>query len=1281
LEQGVGAPVHSSLAFDLTVTGLFGPLLAGGRVELIPEAAGVEGLGEALRQAAEPYSLVKLTPAHLEMLAQQLGPEQAAERTRAFIIGGENLLGEALRFWQQHAPGTVLVNEYGPTETVVGCSVYQVLDAVPREGSVSIGRAITNTQLYVLDAQLQPVPVGVSGELYIGGAGVARGYLGRPELTAERFVPDPFSGEAGARLYRTGDAARYLADGNLEFLGRLDDQVKVRGFRIELGEIEAALRECAGVRDVAVVAREDAPGQRRLVAYVVPDGQPPAINALREQLGRTLPEYMVPSAFVSLESLPLTPNGKVDRKALPAPEVTREELGSAYVAPRTPEEEMLAELWSQVLGVERVGVHDNFAELGGHSLLATQLMARVREAFQVEVPLRTLFEAPTVAELAKQVAELRRSHAGLHVPPIRPVARGQQELPLSFAQQRLWFLDQLEPGNLFYNIPLAVRLKGALDADALRRALNEIVRRHEALRTTFAAVDGRPVQVIAPELSIPLPVEDLRGLTPEKREAEALRLATEDAQTPFDLGGGPLLRARLLQVDDAEHIAVLVLHHIVSDGWSMRLLIRELAALYHAYAAGRPSPLPELPIQYADYAAWQREWLQGDVLETQLDYWRKQLAGAPPLLELPTDHPRPAMQTYHGAIYSFGLSKELAQGLKRTSQKANCTLFMTLLAAFQTLLYRYTGQDDICVGTSIANRNRAETEDLIGFFVNTLVMRADLSDAPNFQTLLGRVREAALGAYTHQDVPFEMLVEKLQPERNLSHTPLFQVMFVMDNASQQSLELPDLVLSPVSVDVGKATFDLTLSMMEGDEGLGGYIEYNTDLFEAETIRRMVGHLQTLLEGIVAAPDCSVARLPLLTADERQQVLAAWNETTRPLPGERCMHELFEEQAARQPDAVAVVFEGETLTYAELNRRANQLARYLRRLGVGPETLVGLCALRGPEMVVGVLGVWKAGGAYVPLDPSYPPERLAYMLADARVPVLLTQEALVRALPAHDARVVQLDADWPQIARESEASRPNVALPEGLAYVIYTSGSTGRPKGTLLAHRGLVNLSRAQRDVFGVGPGSRVLQFAPWSFDASVWELVMALGNGAALVLARQEVLASGPELGRLLQEEAVTHVTLPPSVLRGLKRDGLDGLRTVVAAGEACPVELARAWSVGRQFVDAYGPTETTVCASLYVCQPEERIAPPIGKALPNFRLYVLDRRGEPVPVGVPGELCVGGIGLARGYLNRPDLTAERFVPDPFSGEAGARLYRTGGPGAVQARWQCRVLWGGLMTR
>ncbi|NLG48893.1 MAG: AMP-binding protein, partial [Chloroflexi bacterium] len=656
---------------------------------------------------------------------------------------------------------------------------------------------------------------------------------------------------------------------------------------------------------------------------------------------------------VSLESLPLTPNGKVDRKALPAPEVTREELGSAYVAPRTPEEEMLAELWSQVLGVERVGVHDNFAELGGHSLLATQLMARVREAFQVEVPLRTLFEAPTVAELAKQVAELRRSHAGLHVPPIRPVARGQQELPLSFAQQRLWFLDQLEPGNLFYNIPLAVRLKGALDADALRRALNEIVRRHEALRTTFAAVDGRPVQVIAPELSIPLPVEDLRGLTPEKREAEALRLATEDAQTPFDLGGGPLLRARLLQVDDAEHIAVLVLHHIVSDGWSMRLLIRELAALYHAYAAGRPSPLPELPIQYADYAAWQREWLQGDVLETQLDYWRKQLAGAPPLLELPTDHPRPAMQTYHGAIYSFGLSKELAQGLKRTSQKANCTLFMTLLAAFQTLLYRYTGQDDICVGTSIANRNRAETEDLIGFFVNTLVMRADLSDAPNFQTLLGRVREAALGAYTHQDVPFEMLVEKLQPERNLSHTPLFQVMFVMDNASQQSLELPDLVLSPVSVDVGKATFDLTLSMMEGDEGLGGYIEYNTDLFEAETIRRMVGHLQTLLEGIVAAPDCSVARLPLLTADERQQVLAAWNETTRPLPGERCMHELFEEQAARQPDAVAVVFEGETLTYAELNRRANQLARYLRRLGVGPETLVGLCALRGPEMVVGV----------------------------------------------------------------------------------------------------------------------------------------------------------------------------------------------------------------------------------------------------------------------------------------------------------------------------------------
>ncbi|NLG50016.1 MAG: amino acid adenylation domain-containing protein, partial [Chloroflexi bacterium] len=1240
----------ASSSFDASVWDVYMVLFTGATLHLIRRETTMSMPDLHRLMQEQEINHVCLPPAVLRLL-----PADGLPALRTLISAGEACTPDIVARW---AIGRRFFNGYGPTENTVA-STWGEVTAESGTATVPIGRPIPNAQCYVLDRFLNPVPVGVPGELHVGGPGLARGYLNRPDLTAERFIAHPFVADPQARLYKTGDLVRYRPDGNMEFVGRVDHQVKMRGFRVELGEIEAVLEEHPSVQMAAVLAREDARGDRQLVAYIAPaEGAACDVADLRNLVRDRLPDYMAPAVYMPLEKMPLTPSGKIDRQALPAPDGAQLEAGRPYVAPSSPLEELVAGVWEQVLGVQRVSADDSFFALGGHSLLATQVISRLRNTLGVEVPLRDLFEAPTLAALAERIGAALQADAG-QVPAIVPVSR-EGELPLSFAQQRLWFLDQLSPGNLFYNIPVAVRLTGDLDVAALEKSLNAIIQRHEALRTLFIAEGGKPQQVIQAGVTLSLGVQDLSHLPAAEREAEVERLARAEAGQPFDLARGPLLRARLFKLAAQEHVIVVTMHHIISDGWSLGVLVRELAALYGAIRAGRPSPLPELPIQYADYAAWQRGWLQGDVLEAQLDYWRKQLAGAPPLLELPTDHPRPAMQTYHGATESFAFPAELLERLRALSRAEGTTLFMTLLAAFQTLLYRYSGQEDICVGTPIANRNRADIEGLIGFFVNTLVMRGDLSGQPGFRDLLKRVRETALGAYAHQDVPFEMLVEQLQPQRNMSHTPLFQVAFSLQNTPAVQRELPGLTLKAMSLESGTAKFDLTLVMAETDEGLAGSVEYNTDLFEAETIRRMVGHLQTLLEGIVAAPDCSVARLPLLTADERRQVLAAWNETTRPFPGERCMHELFEEQAARQPEALALTFEGYTWTYGELDRRANQLARYLRRLGVGPEALVGLCALRGPEMVVGVLGVWKAGGAYLPLDPSYPPERLAYMLADARVPVLLTQEALLAALPVGKAQVVGLDRDWPQIARESEASLPNVALPEGLAYVIYTSGSTGRPKGTLLAHRGLVNLSRAQRDVFSVGPGSRVLQFAPWSFDASVWELVMALGNGATLVLARQEVLASGPELGRLLREEAVTHVTLPPSVLRGLKRDGLEGLRTVVAAGEACPVELARLWSVGRQFVDAYGPTETTVCASLYVCEPEERVAPPIGKALPNFRLYVLDRHGEPVPVGVPGELCVGGVGLARGYLGRPELTAERFMPDPFSGEPGARLYRTG---------------------
>jgi len=1270
-----------SFGFDGSIVEFFPTLVSGATLHLIPRqmTLSLPDLHQLLQE--QKITTLTMTPSALVVL-----PSEDLPFLETVISGGEKCTKEVAVRW---ASGRRFANVYGPTEATVTAAWYDVDELQDEGADIPIGCPFSNIRLYVLDTHLSPVPIGVPGELYIGGVGVARGYLNRPKLTSERFIPDPFAppysppasgggwGGAGARLYKTGDLVRYLPNGNIEFLGRVDRQVKIRGFRIELGEIEAVLNRHPAVREAVALAREDEPGKKYLAAYVVPESEAePNVSELRDYLKKRLPAYMVPSAFVVLETLPLMPSGKVDRRALPAPDGARPDLETTYVAPRTPVEEGLVDLWAQVLGVERVGVHDNFFDLGGHSLLATQLVSRVREVFQVEVLLRDIFEAPTVVGLAERVEAALRAASGLETPPIVPVSR-DGDLPLSFAQQRLWFLDQLAPGNLFYNIPMAVRLKGRLDVAALERSLNEIVRRHEPLRTTFETVRGKPVQVIAPELILPLPVVDLTDLPEAEREVEAQRRAQEEVRQPFDLAEGPLLRAQLLKLDEEDHVALLTMHHIVSDGWSMGVLVREIAALYGAFSAGKPSPLPDLPIQYADFAHWQREWLQGEVLETQLDHWKQQLSDSPPVLELPTDRPRPAVQTSQGATQSFTLPKGLSESLKTLGREERATLFMTLLAAFQSLLYRYTGQEDISIGTPIANRTRGEIEGLIGFFVNTLVMRTDFSGDPSFEELLARVREVALDAYAHQDLPFETLVEELQPQRDLSHTPLFQVMFVLDTAPMGTLELPGLTLSPVEVSSGTATFDLTLSMTSGPAGLGGYVEYNTDLFDRATIERMVGHFQTLLEGIVTNPEQPISRLPILTEAEQQQLLVGWNETAIDFPRETCIHHLFEAQVEARPDAVATTYEGQQLTYAELNRRANQLAHYLQKLGVGPEVLVGISTERSPEMVVGILGTLKAGGAYLPLDPTYPQGRLALMLEDSQVPVLLTQERLVERLRISESanqqisksanqqinaspQVICLDTDWTEIAQESEENPVSGATAESLAYVIYTSGSTGKPKGTMLRHRGLCNLTDAQRRAFGIREGSRVLQFSPLSFDASVWETFMALRNGATLCLARQEVLASGLDLVRLMREDGVTNVTLPPSVLAVLPEEELPELETVISAGEACSAELVARWAPDRDFFNAYGPTETTVCASMYLCDEDDPHNPPIGRPIANTQLYILDRNLQPVPVGVPGELHVGGVSLARGYLNRPELTAEKFIRNPFSDEPGERLYKTG---------------------
>jgi amino acid adenylation domain-containing protein len=1283
--EGDGSVVHSSISFDLTVTSLYAPLLAGKRVRLVREDQGVEALGEALRETKD-LSLVKITPAHLELLGHQLKGEQAAGRTRRFIIGGENLLPEHIAFWQRHAPETVLINEYGPTETVVGCCVYEVKAGERIVGPLPIGRPIANTQLYVLDKHGQPSPIGVPGELYIGGAGVGRGYLNRPDLTAEKFIElkiedrrsrmeDRGSRSRSAiRVYRTGDLARWLPNGELQCLGRMDDQVKIRGYRIELGEIESAIKQIGGVQDAAVIAREDAPGDRRLAAYVVCDG----LNAgdLHRQLALQLPEYMLPSAWVMLDAIPLTSNGKVDRRALPAP-AAGPDAGRDASAPgaRTQSEELLAGIWAQVLGLARVGIHDDFFALGGHSLLAMRVVSRIRDAFAVELPLRSLFENPTVAGMAAQVEALCVGGSSASAPPIFSIPR-DGDLQLSFSQQRLWFLDQLEPGSAAYNNPAAMRVRGRLEVDVLQRSLSEIIRRHEVLRTRFAIAGGHPVQVIAPAMQAPIEV------TPCASLEEAGRLAAEEAHRPFDLAAGPLLRARLLRLANDDHVLVLVLHHIISDGWSLEVLARELAALYPAFADGAPSPLAELPLQYADYAAWQRQWLEGDQLARQLDYWRKQLGTGSHTLNLPADRPRPPVQTDAGAEETFYLPSELVEQLVQLSRRENATLFMTLMGAFQTLLHRYSGQAGINVGTPIANRTRSELESLIGFFANTLVMHADFNGDQSFRELLKQVRETALGAYAHQDLPFEQLVEAVQPQRDLSHPPLFQVMFMLHTAALphgRATDTDGLELSRFEIKNRVARFDLTLELIEDASGQGGglsgVLAYNTDLFDAATIRRLIAHFQTLLEAVVADPSQRISQLPLLTEAERREMLVGWNETAAEFPaagGSGCFHHLFEERVAQQPWNPAVSFENQRLSYRELNERANQLAHFLRKQGIGPETIVALCAERSLEMVVAQIGILKAGAAYLPLDPHYPAERLAFMFSDSEAPVLLTQSHLSDRLPSQSARVIQLDREWPRIALESAANPAVEMSPENLAYVIYTSGSTGQPKGTLLEHRGLCNLAIAQKRAFGVGAGKRVLQFSPFSFDASVWEFAMALASGAELVLARQETLASLDGLHQLLQREHITTATLPPSLLRLLSHNDLPELETVIAAGERCTREIVSCWSPGRRFFNAYGPTETTVCATMDHCREDEAGDPSIGRPLPNTQLFVLDKQGQPVPAGVPGELYIGGVCLARGYLRRPELTAERFVEFQIADcglhadfairnpQSAIRLYKTG---------------------
>ena len=1152
-------------------------------------------------------------------------PEDAPDRLTglgSLVVGGEACSPDLVRRW---SPGRRMTNLYGPTETTVAATISRPMSG----GAHPIGAPLAGTHVYVLDAGLRLVPPGSRGELYIGGAGVARGYLGRPGLTASRFVADPF-GPAGARMYRTGDVVRWNADGELEYFGRSDHQLKIRGFRVEPGEIEAALMRRPSVAQAVVVARPDQHGFQALYAYVTAGAEPADAARLRAELRAELPDYLVPAAIVVLDEFPLNANGKLDRDALPEPRF----VGTVAEkrAPGTPQEELLRNVFADVLGIDRIGPVDDFFDLGGHSLLVTRLLSRVRDRLGVDVSMRTFFNAPTPRQLAAQLVE------GDPVPARLRLASRPGRLPLSFAQQRLWFLHKLEGPSATYNSPLAIRLSGDLDVDALRRALADVVARHEALRTVFVEHAGTPYQEILAEAEVELPV---RATTAEELP-EALR---EAARYEFDLSREIPLRTWLFAAGPGEWVLMLVLHHIVADGWSLQVLVSDLAGAYTSRRAGGAPSWQPLPVQYADYTLWQREHLGTDddpdsVFSRQVSYWLDELAGLPDQVTLPPDRPRPAVASYRGETVIFELDADQHAELVGLARETGTTLFMVLQTGLAALLTRLGAGTDIAVGSPIAGRTDESIEDLVGLFVNMLVLRTDTSGDPTLAELLARVRETSLAAYAHQHMPFEYLVERLNPHRSAAHHPLVQILFGLQNTAVQTVDLPGVTASGASVDTGVSRVDLSINVVEASApdgspaGLSCVVEFSTDLYERSTVEAFAARWVRVLRAMVVAPGSRVSGVDLLGVVERGRLLGEWGVASAGVEPVSLVG-LFERCVGVAPDAVAVVDRGVSWSYARLNAYANRVAWSLLGRGVGVEDVVAVVLPRGAVQVATVLGVVKAGAAFLPVDPGYPRARVEFLLRDA-APVVVVGESEVFEGEREDDPGVVVGVDRP-------------------AYVIYTSGSTGEPKGVVVTHRGIASMAATQQRL-GAGPGSRVLQFAALGFDATVWELVMALGSGATLVVPDTDRLA-GDDLAAVLREQRITHLTLPPTVLATVPADSLPDLETLVVAGEACIPELTTRWAPGRRMFNAYGPTESTVCASI-----SSELAPgpaPIGRPVLNTRLYVLDDVLQPAPAGVPGELYVAGEGLARGYAGRPGLTASRFLADPF-GDAGSRMYRTG---------------------